>query len=272
MARRCCIGVVVGVLGLAACEQKLPSASASSFSTAMKSVKSSSHYFASPLKEAAEAVARGDTAPLAALSPATLAAPGRDGMTLMWWAIGQGQPEAVRALVARGVDPDTQIAEGLGSALHYAFVSQDTRWLAAMLDGGLSPDHQGEGQLPMLQRAVMHGSFEHLRLLVARGANVNQRDSIGGTALDKAVSTLQPEQALFLVDHGADVHAAKTNGDSVAWGVHLLMQRQPEGSAQRRAFETLRERMVAQGVKWPPEPPPAWRARQQGAPAAGGGR
>src|SRR3546814_11718820 len=54
----------------------------------------------------AEAIARGDTARIAALAPATdLSARGEDHVTLLEWAIWNQQPDSLSALLAAGDDP-----------------------------------------------------------------------------------------------------------------------------------------------------------------------
>ncbi|MDO5623872.1 MAG: ankyrin repeat domain-containing protein, partial [Pseudomonadota bacterium] len=182
--------------------------------TSSTSVKPASHYFSGPTLAAARGIERDDLAPLAALSATELAAPGREQMSLMWWALMRHKPAAVRELVARGVDPDSQIVEGMGSALFHAFVQQDPVYLQAMLDGGLSPDHQGKDQLPMLKRALLEGHPAHLRLLIERGANVNVRDSLGATALDTAINQRNTEAIVLFVAHGVDLDVKHEGGGS----------------------------------------------------------
>ncbi|MDO5623873.1 MAG: ankyrin repeat domain-containing protein [Pseudomonadota bacterium] len=234
--------------------------------TSSTSVKPASHYFSGPTLDAARGIERDDLAPLAALSATELAAPGREQMSLMWWALMRHKPAAVRELVARGVDPDSQIVEGMGSALFHAFVQQDPVYLQAMLDGGLSPDHQGKDQLPMLKRALLEGHPAHLRLLIERGANVNVRDSLGGTALTTAIRQGNVEAIDMFMARGADLNVQQSSGISLAWTVYLTLEdaRLPPPALQ--AIDKLRERMIAQGIEWPPESPTQWRARHVASP------
>ena len=183
-----------------------------------------------------------------------LAAPGDRQMTLLWFAIQQQKFDAIKTLIQLGVDPDTQLAQGIGSALDYALYQKDLRFLKAMLDGGLSPNHQSPKHNLMLQRALIKGGFDHIKLLMERGADVNQRDSIGGTALHDAVNAVKPDIALYLIERGADVKTNLTNGVSVALSVQRRLERQAPGPLHTQ-FEAVRDLMIKKGVKFPPDPP-----------------
>ena len=49
--------------------------------------------------------------------------------------------------------------------------------------------------------------MEQVRALLAAGANINARDSLGATALHDAAWTGKREIAALLIAHGADVNA-----------------------------------------------------------------
>lgn len=231
-------------------------------------------FFVGRKLEIARAIEAGDMTAVRSLAPGVdLSAPGNRNMTLMWFAMLPGTPghpnyEAVRTLVSLGVDPETQIAQGIGSALEYTFITRsdpDDRtgllFLQAMLDGGLSPNYLQPHGSTLLQRAAgPGGTLEHVKLLLQRGADINARDSIGGTALHEAINTRLPEIALYLVGRGADVETHRTNGVSVTWSVHTALDGlQP--SPLRSQFEQLRDLTVARGAKWPPDPPEVVRER-----------
>lgn len=87
-----------------------------------------------------------------------------------------GSAEAVRACLARGIDPD-QVATGRDSPLCHA---------------------------------AMYGHDESVRLLVEAGANVRHAGSYGRTPLHYARSA---EIATYLLDHGADLASRHVGGD-----------------------------------------------------------
>ncbi|QIE25973.1 Ankyrin repeats (3 copies) (plasmid) [Caballeronia sp. SBC1] len=247
-------------------------------------------YFSGPYLTAAEAIDRGDTAELKATARnLDIDAPGRDHMTLLWYAIVKNQYGAVTALIQLGSNPKAQGAEGLGTPFYVALTRKDPRLLAAMLDGGLSPNPEGSEDTTPLQWA-MRGEepLAVVQVLVARGANVNLRDSIGATALDAAITSDNPDVGIFLVEHGADVNARATNGSSSAFGVQMSIDglqpkanqatvsdytldknghpvvsettpppqgATPEGQALLRKYEELRALMIAKGAQFPPDSP-----------------
>lgn len=222
-------------------------------------------YFSGRKLKIAQAMDAGDMAAVRRLAEGVdLAEPADKGMTLMWYAMQPAKPnlEAVKTLVALGVDPDTQIAQGIGTALQYAFITREepndrsgVRLLQAMLDGGLSPNKTTKDGTTLLQRAAGPGGglLEPVELLLARGAEINARDSIGGTALGKAVR-LHPEIASLLVRGGADVGAFDRGGVTPAWSVFKDIERQQAGP-YRTKLEQLRDLMIAKGAKWPPDSP-----------------
>jgi hypothetical protein len=192
-----------------------------------------------------------------------LTAPGQRNMTLMWFAIIRYNYSAVKTLVELGVDPDTQVAKGLGSALDVALIPRKDsnnqsgiRLLQAMLDGGLSPNYKTPGQTPLLQRAAGPGGgvLTVVQLLIERGADINARDSIGNTALSKSITSMNLEIALYLVNRGADFSTNTTNGVSVTWAVYKELGRQAPGPV-RTKVEQLRDLMIQKSAKWPPDPP-----------------
>lgn len=185
----------------------------------------------------------------------SLDVPGQKNMTLLWFAIAHKNYPAVSLLIALGSQPDEQVVDGLGTPLNAAFESRDLQLLTAMLDGGLSPKHTHPAQNLMLQRAVMSGTQAHVKLLLDRGADVNQRDSIGGTALHEAINSVNPDVALYLIERGADVNLPLTNGVTPAWSVQRSLGRQKPGSELAQKFERLRDAMVRRGARFPATPP-----------------
>ena len=222
-------------------------------------------FFTGPYLAMAQAIDANDWPTLNRLAQTSdPARPGQRGMTLMWYAIQPAKPNfaAITALVKLGVNPDTQTAEGVGTATGFALQSTELRYLQAMLDGGLSPNHRTAQADELLQQAAgALGSLAHVKLLVERGARLDLRDSIGGSALHTAVSTQQADIALYLIERGAPIDTVKSNGVTVAWSVQGILQRQQAGP-MRTAFEQVRDEMARRGVKFPADPPAVVRQRR----------
>ncbi|QIE25975.1 Ankyrin repeats (many copies) (plasmid) [Caballeronia sp. SBC1] len=248
-------------------------------------------YFSGQYLTAAAAIDRGDIAELrAAVGGLEIDKPGRDHMTLMWYAIMKNQYPAVTVLTRLGSNPDKQDVDGMGTPLTVALKRTDPTLLAALLDGGLSPDYQNRDGTSLMQQAVGSGEepFPVVRLLVDRGADVNHRDSIHATALGDSIVSNHPDIAIYLIQHGADVTAFTMNGASVAYGVQVSIDdlqanakqaivsnytldndgkpvvtettpppqgAAPEGQALLRKYEELRALMMEKGAKFPPDSP-----------------
>lgn len=212
-------------------------------------------YFDSPLQlEAARAISAKDMARLrTAVAGLDIDRPGHKSMTLLWFAIHERNFEAIRFLISRGSNPQEQLMKGPGIPVEYALLNQDTRILAAMLDGGLSVDHVDSDGTALVQKAAGPSSpaIDHLKLLVQRGAKVNVSDSIGRTALDTAILTRVPDRALYLLKHGANWNTFTAYGGTPAYAVDLAIAKYEPGSEMRRMFEEVRDHMARQGAKFP---------------------
>jgi len=206
----------------------------------------------------AQAIERNDMARLKQLALGQdLSKKGEKEMTLMWFTIMRENFDAIRTLIELGIDPDEERTESLGSALQYTFMAhKDTRYLRAMLDGGLSPNHQSPGNSPLLHRGVF-GGLEHVKLLLQRGTRLNDRTAtVGYTALDEAISRVKPDIAIYLVQQGANFNTYTVNGASTSWAVHLAITDTRPGNPVHEKFLELRDLLIAKGAKWPPDSPP----------------
>jgi ankyrin repeat protein len=226
-------------------------------------------FFSGPQREVARAVAAGDPAAVAALAPRTdLDAPGAHDMTLlvlaMAWEREDPTPkrlEVITELVRAGATPG-QVVPDLGSALDLALMADGPGPLRAMLDGGLSPDAMAAGgDTPALHRAANEDSVDQMRLLLDRGADVDARDALGTPAITDALRAMQLDQVDELLDRGADPRAVNRLGQSFPNVLEALMVRQPPGSPALQKMTAIRDRIVAQGVAWPPAPPEVERDR-----------
>jgi len=179
---------------------------------------------------------------------------GEQDMDLMWFAIARENFDAIRTLVELGVDPEKQPADGIGTALDFAFMKPgDTRYLEAMLDGGLSPNYADNP--PMLHRGVA-GGLAHVKLLLQRGTRLDDRTpNVRGTALLEAIDMVEPDIAIYLLQQGADFNAYTVIGVTPAWAVYQEVTEGQPGHPVHTQFLALRDLMIEKGAKWPPDSP-----------------
>ena len=223
-------------------------------------------FFDGRMLDMARAIQSNDMARLRQLAVGqNLNQPGRQDMSLLWFAMQPDQlnTEAVKTLVSLGADPAANPIKDFGSPLDYVFMSRkspgDTtglKLLQAMLDGGMSPNKTEPDGTTLLQMAAGPGSasLAIIQLLLQRGADINARDRIGGSALYDAITSVNPHIAQYLVQHGAKVDTYTVGGVTMGWSVKLRLDRMQPGPV-RTQFEQLRDLLISKGMKWPPDSP-----------------
>src|SRR5690625_1772890 len=251
-----CAAGILGLLGLSGCVMGKPAAD---------------NHFSGAYLEAARAIMADDMTALRAVGKTLpdIDAPGHKGMTLLWFSLYRENFTAVETLVALGSKPWEQIEQGIGSALHAALLHKDPRYLKAMLDAGLDPNHTSKGGTPLIHEDAGPAghTLEHAKLLLEYGADIDARSvQLRMTPLMRAINTERIDVALYLVEQGADVNAFDRIGVSMMWSVQSSIEMLQPGSPLRLDYERLRDRMIEKGAKYPPDPPKvvrAW-ARAQG--------
>jgi ankyrin repeat protein len=104
-------------------------------------------------------------------------------------------------------------------AIFTAIRSGETAPLEKLLDQGITVNDSTD-RYSLLMMATLSGTISQMKLLVARGANVNymNRDSV--TALWIAIP--DHEKTYFLLDQGADIHAVGIGGRTMLTKLALM--------------------------------------------------
>ena len=106
-------------------------------------------YFSGQQLELAKAIEEGDVDAVKTLAPdSDLNKPGKQDMTLLFWAIGNAindkktspHLKVITLLVKAGADPLQPRPQGKSSPAEFALKGDSADWINAMLDGGLSPN------------------------------------------------------------------------------------------------------------------------------------
>ena len=130
----------------------------------------------------------------------------RNGRSTCWRRPSLGDHSRLAALL-RGDEPLAQAWSDDGFlALHYACFFGTADCTTTLLDAGApidEPSRNDMGVRPINSAAAGVHPFDNVRVLVARGADVDGRQSSGHTALDEA--RIREDQPLIdlLLQHGA---------------------------------------------------------------------
>jgi ankyrin repeat protein len=158
------------------------------------------------LLEASEA-GNHDAALAALKTGADVNARGPDGTTALIWAAYNDDAELVAKLVDAGADANAKNEFG-ASALSEAAIAGYADVVAALLEGGADANITNpEGETPLMAVART-GNVEAATLLLDAGADVNAIELWGQqSALMWAAAQKQPEMIKLLIARGADVDA-----------------------------------------------------------------
>ena len=99
-------------------------------------------------------------------------------------------------------------------AIRIAVADNDIESLERLLREGADINAaKGKYETSILMEAAVRGNLAIIKLLLERGANVNQADRDGWTALMGATVEGRIESVKLLLDNGADVNAKNHDGE-----------------------------------------------------------
>lgn len=111
----------------------------------------------------------------------------------------------IKALVARGADPDVQHGSD-GGAIHAAAAFGHSNIVNTLLKKGAAINAKGPREITPLQAAAVEGHTAVVRLLLHKGALFNESSGLYGTALSAATSRAKLDVVLLLLKRGADTN------------------------------------------------------------------
>jgi ankyrin repeat protein len=160
---------------------------------------------------------------------------GKKGTTAFMCAAGTGDIAFLRTLLELGADPE---------------IPNDIGWTPLMMAAGIGTGSSGDSG------GTEEECLEAVKLLIAKGANVNAVDKKGETAMHGAAYKTMPSVVKYLAESGADIKIwskPSKDGRMPLW----IAQGYRGGGNFKPSFETvaaIRELMIAQGIAPPPPP------------------
>jgi ankyrin repeat protein len=142
---------------------------------------------------------------------------GKAGRTALSLAAQWGHVKVCRVLLKHGADANVCDKEYGFGPLHWAAWMKRSEILEELLNAGVDIDAPG---LPVMKTAlhlaISANDREACTSLLNRGANINQTDRCGRSAIHYAVSVLPTIDLCFeLILRGADLHSRTTDGESI---------------------------------------------------------
>src|SRR5438876_3826681 len=149
------------------------------------------------------------------------------GQTALMWAVAQKHPEVVKVLIAHGADIHARsdswtevmavsphgyldynraIPHGSDTALMFAARVDDLASAKLLVAAGANVNDEDAWGVSAVVLAAHSGFTDVVEFLLAKGANPNS-DRAGFTALHEAVMRRDEELVTILLDHGADANA-----------------------------------------------------------------
>lgn len=197
----------------------------------------------------ATAINDGDTTAMrAAAGGLDLNTVGRDGMTLLVFAIKR-RPDVVAPLLRLGADPNLT-PSGARSPLAQALEAPDTAF-KSLLVGGANANAPGSNESPVLFDAIRGGLQDRYTALVASGADVSRLDALGRTPLMAAAEAGEWTIALDLLARGIDRDHAAPDGTTLRTILERMRDTRADDAAFRELIARVEERVRADSVVTP---------------------
>ncbi|ACX88197.1 ankyrin repeat domain-containing protein [Pectobacterium parmentieri] len=214
------------------------------------------NFFSGTQLSLAQAIEKNDESEVKKLSAHTdLNRPGAQDMTLLFFAMQNSYDKQakhlsiVSYLVSAGASP-LQKVPSMRSVAEATAKSDDPIFIAALIDGGMSPNVEIEGT-PIIFSSASEHSQKVMAYLVSKGADVNRKDSLGQTVLIESLSGFQLDSVIWLLNHGADPRVITDNG----WGFNNMLSKiiERQSNAKNSAkLEQIKNLAINKGMTWPP--------------------
>jgi ankyrin repeat protein len=193
-------------------------------------------------------------------SPCVASGLGRTGAegTSLIDAVRNGDADALRALLQRGVDANAAAADGT-TALHWASYRDAVEIADLLIRAGAKVDAVNDLGATPLWTASLNGSAAMVRRLLQAGANPNLALLLGETPLMIASRAGSPDVVTQLIDKGANVNTRGPRGQTaLMWAVSEQHAEVVKVLLAHRADLHVRSEVWSQMMAVPPHGKPEY--------------
>ena len=153
-------------------------------------------------------------------------------------------------LVKAGADPLQPRPAGGSSPAEFAMRADKNVWIKALLDGGLSPNARDKiHHEPIIFESRYARNTETLKALLDNGADIDIRDSLDQTLLMGAFISSSFEHVELLLARGANPNPVDANGLSLLAAVTREIKDSKEGTEYNNRCKEILKMMISKGVK-----------------------
>ncbi|MCF8581190.1 ankyrin repeat domain-containing protein [Enterobacter ludwigii] len=165
------------------------------------------------------------------------------------------QLSIITSLIKAGADPLQPRPQGKNSPAEFVLMADSADWIKAMLDAGLSPNAVDKTfDKPIIFQTLEAKNTETLQAMLDKGADINVTDSLGNTLLIDALDFHSYDHVLLLLERGADPEIKADNGWTMGNQLQHFLSRAKEGSDEYKKLNEIKEALIQHGGKWPPAP------------------
>ncbi|QNE03273.1 ankyrin repeat domain-containing protein [Vibrio vulnificus] len=190
---------------------------------------------------------------------------GDEGITPLLWLMMQKNVSAIELALQLGADANfpamlTINREGPKPAQPLAIIAGDgdNQLFSLLLKYGASPDSRDESTgRPAIFGTIGHDNWQQFSLLLEYGVDINAKDRSNSNSALYAADLGKYDFVYKLINEGASATEPSTTGASVAWRVHLALEKNAKNPAFRVSADTHKTKALLEerGVVFPPPTP-----------------
>jgi len=158
--------------------------------------------------------------------------------------------QIITDLVKSGADPLQPRPAGGSSPAEFAMKGNRDVWIKALLDGGLSPNARDKiHHEPIILKSRYAENTETLKVMLDYGVDIDIRDSLNQTLLMDAFMSTSFDHVELLLSKGANPNPVNVNNLSLLQVVKREIEDSKEGTEYNERCKKILNIMISKGAK-----------------------